>query len=1068
MTGANDRGFEKSAAAQTLRMRAEAKVATGKKPFTDMSASEMSTLIHELRIHQVELEMQNEELRNSQAETERSRKAYQDLWELSPVGYLVVEFSGRVTAVNRAAQRLFGRPEKTLLNERFSTLVTPDSQVPVHLMFERALETGSVEKQEITILKPDGASRICLLEIRSLGGAPGREQIQAVLTDITRQKRVEDDLRKNEQEKTSILDSLVEHVVYQDREMRILWANRAACESVQMKREDLLGRHCHEIWADRRSPCEDCPVRKAHDTEQPQQVEKMTSDGRWWYIQGHQVRDHNGRVMGMTEITLDITDRKRAEEKLCNVKDELEVRVEQRTADLAEVNEKLRQEIEERKRSEKKLHEAKNLLSNTFNAIQDMVVVIDKDFRVSMSNWKGHDFISKKDRRGHPYCYEVFMHRNKPCRPCHATEVFAGGETKQLEVTNPIDGKIRDIRVFPMLDDKGKVVAVIEHLRDITELKQSEIALQESEEKYRQLFENESDAVMIFDAETLRFEDANRATLDLYGYSKEEFLTLTVADVTAEKEKTRIAVKNLKSGEIGGKYVPLRYFKKKDGSVFPGEINAGDFISKGRKKIIGAVRDITERVNAQEKLEKSEARYRALSDATFEAIFISENGICLDTNQRATELLGYDYNELIGIFGTHVIAPEFKERVEKNMLSNYEKPYEAIAQKKDGSKLHVEICGKMMRYEGKDVRMTVVRDISEQKLVLEALRESEKRYRNLFNSIPIGLYRTTAEGTILDVNPAMVDILGCQDRNILLQAKSPETYIDPDDRKHLQRLMEEQGFVHDFTVQLRRYDGKSIWVTINTTIVLDTDSQMTYYEGAMADISARKASEERIHQLSQQLMQAQEDERQMISRELHDRIAQDLSTLLIGLNTLFDYHPNIIPEVRKKALEFSEILHRTIGAVRDLSYELRPPGLDDMGLIAALSMYCEEFAEKSSLKVDFQSIGMSALRMDFDTEMNLYRLIQEGLNNICRHAAAGQAFVKLVGTYPNIILRIEDDGKGFDVEERTRSADSEKRMGLRSMAERVRLIQGEMQIRSQPGKGTRILIKFPYQGKRDD
>jgi PAS domain S-box-containing protein len=417
MTGANDPGFGKTAAGQMLRKRAEEKVAAGNKPYKDISAPEMSALIHELRIHQVELEMQNEELRKSQAETERSRKAYQDLWELSPVGYLIVDFIGRVTVVNRAAQRLFGRPEDALLKARFSTLVVPENQVPVHLMFERALETGIVEKQEIRILQPDGAIHICLLEVRSLGGQPGREQIQAVLTDITQQKRTEDDLRKKEQEKTAILDSLVEHVVYQDREMKILWANRAACESLQMKREDLLGRNCHEVWAGRRSPCEDCSVIKARETGQPQQVEKMTTDGRWWYIQGHPVRDHNGHVMGTTEITLDITDRKRAEEELRNAKDELEVRVEQRTAELAEVNQKLRLEIEERKRSGEELHKTKNLLSNTFNAIQDMVTVIDIDFRIRMSNWKGHDYISEKDRQGYPCCYEVFMHRNKPCNP---------------------------------------------------------------------------------------------------------------------------------------------------------------------------------------------------------------------------------------------------------------------------------------------------------------------------------------------------------------------------------------------------------------------------------------------------------------------------------------------------------------------------------------------------------------------------------------------------------------------------------------------------------------------------
>ena len=196
MTGKNDPGFGKTTAGQMLRKRAEEKIAAGDKPFEDMLASEMSTLIHELRIHQIELEMQNEELRKSQAETERSRKAYQDLWELSPVGYLIVDFSGRVTAVNRAAQRLFGRPEDALLNERFATLETPENQVPVHLMIERAVETGIAERQEIRIKKPDGAIHICLLEVRSLDDKSGREQIQAVLTDITRQKRAEDNLKK--------------------------------------------------------------------------------------------------------------------------------------------------------------------------------------------------------------------------------------------------------------------------------------------------------------------------------------------------------------------------------------------------------------------------------------------------------------------------------------------------------------------------------------------------------------------------------------------------------------------------------------------------------------------------------------------------------------------------------------------------------------------------------------------------------------------------------------------------------------------------------------------------------
>jgi len=565
MTGEKDPGSGKTAAAQTLRKHAEAKVAAGNKSFTDMSASEMSNLIHELRIYQVELEIQNEEL------------------------------------------------------------------------------------------------------------------------------------RKSEQEKITILDSLVEHVVYQDREMKILWANRAACESVRMKREDLLGQYCHEVWADRKSPCEDCPVRKAHDTKQPQKVEKMTPDGRWWYIQGHQVRDHNGHVMGTTEITLDITDRKRAEEALCKAKDELGLRVEQRTAELAEVNEKLRQEIEVRKRSEEDLHETKSLLSNTFNALQDLVLVIDKDLRVRLSNWKDHDYISEKDRQDHPYCYEVFMNRKKPCSPCHAMEVFTTGETNQLVITNPIDGKIRDIRVFPIFDDNGKVVAVIEHFRDISDQRQAE---------------------------------------------------------------------------------------------------------------------------------------------------------------------------------------------------------------------------------------------------------------------------------------------------------------------------------------------------------------------------------EHIHLLSHQLMQAQEDERQMISRELHDTVAQELSAAKMECHLIYGELLNDRPLEAQRIKGAVGILQKSIIGVRNMAYELRPPGLEKLGLVETVYRFCEEFTQMWGVPVDFQSAGLKNLKLDYINQINFYRLVQEGLTNIRKHAAASRVTVKLTAAFPNIVLRIEDNGRGFDVQKRAAAAGQEKRMGLRSMHERVKLLNGQMKLQSKPGRGTKVSIKLPIVEKK--
>jgi len=226
----------------------------------------------------------------------------------------------------------------------------------------------------------------------------------------------------------------------------------------------------------------------------------------------------------------------------------------------------------------------------------------------------------------------------------------------------------------------------------------------------------------------------------------------------------------------------------------------------------------------------------------------------------------------------------------------------------------------------------------------------------------------------------------------------------------------------------------------------------------------RKRSETQIRTLTRKLMKTQEDERRMISRELHDRVGQDLSGIKMALETLFDPHPSGEAGIRTKASQLAKLLDRAIFTVRDLAYELRPPGLDEMGLVQALSMFCDDFAEKTMIHIDFHSVGIEKMKLDFNTRINLYRMIQEGLNNILKHAGATRAAVKLTAAYPHIILRIEDNGKGFDVEKRAREIDSEKRMGLRSLQERTDLLGGVMIVASKPGQGTKILIKLPYTG----
>jgi len=232
------------------------------------------------------------------------------------------------------------------------------------------------------------------------------------------------------------------------------------------------------------------------------------------------------------------------------------------------------------------------------------------------------------------------------------------------------------------------------------------------------------------------------------------------------------------------------------------------------------------------------------------------------------------------------------------------------------------------------------------------------------------------------------------------------------------------------------------------------------------EIIDRKRAGDQIRRLTHQLMMAQESERQRISRELHDVLGQELSALKISLDTFFDNQPEAPPETRQRLSEFSKILKGAITTVRDLSHTLRSAGLDKRGLVSTVRLYCEEFSRRKRLKVDFFATGIDESRLDFNTKINLYRMIQEGLNNVKKHADANHVTIRLVESFPNIILGIEDDGKGFEVQNRLVSALDEKRMGLGSMKERVALLGGKMRIESRAMQGTKILIEIRIKGKK--
>lgn len=229
------------------------------------------------------------------------------------------------------------------------------------------------------------------------------------------------------------------------------------------------------------------------------------------------------------------------------------------------------------------------------------------------------------------------------------------------------------------------------------------------------------------------------------------------------------------------------------------------------------------------------------------------------------------------------------------------------------------------------------------------------------------------------------------------------------------------------------------------------------------DITERKQAEESIHYLTHELMMAQEQERHKISLELHDTVAQELVSLKIGLGNLRrDLSRNPVSDLSQNFSELSEMLQKSLESIRALCYNLRPPDLEHLGLVQAIQEHCEEIAAQTGLHIDFKAAGIEDANLNYETAINLYRIVQEALANTWRHARAINVGIRLVASYPKIILRLNDDGQGFNVAEKAALNQTGRRMGLLGMKERVAFLEGEMQLESESGKGTKIIIEIPW------
>ncbi|SNR75404.1 Histidine kinase-, DNA gyrase B-, and HSP90-like ATPase [Humidesulfovibrio mexicanus] len=219
--------------------------------------------------------------------------------------------------------------------------------------------------------------------------------------------------------------------------------------------------------------------------------------------------------------------------------------------------------------------------------------------------------------------------------------------------------------------------------------------------------------------------------------------------------------------------------------------------------------------------------------------------------------------------------------------------------------------------------------------------------------------------------------------------------------------------------------------------------------------------------LSRELIKAQETERLRIATELHDHLAQDLATLKMDLGGLLDPPGPDAESLPRQLASLADRLSAAITAIRDLAYDLLPPGLEDLGLVRTMSRYCADFATRTGIAVDFYADGMDGLRLGFETQIHIYRMVQESLTNIRKHAHATQVTVRMVHSHPSVIVRVEDNGQGVDLEKRQEEFREARRMGLWGMRERARLLGGLMSLRSRPGRGMLVHIEIPVENRNN-
>jgi PAS domain S-box-containing protein len=594
--------------------------------------------------------------------------------------------------------------------------------------------------------------------------------------------------------------------------------------------------------------------------------------------------------------------------------------------------------------------------------------------------------------------------------------------------------------------------------------------LRERDRRYRVLFESAGDGIFLMRGS--QFMDCNQKALELFGCGREQIIGNTPIAFSppqqangsdsqeAALERIRLA---LEGQTLRFEWQHLRL----DGTPFEAEVALNRLEIAGEAHLLALVRDVTERKRVDQALRESEAHFRRFIETVPIGVYrTTPDGRVLMANPALLGMLGYDsWQELASRnleaegFEPGYPRSAFRERIERE---DEIRGLEAAWKRRDGSVAFVREFarafrgddGRVLHYDG------VVEDVTERRRAAEALLESQALLDSIVNSTSDLIWSVDAKSLrLLSFNHGFVDFFL---QRLGIGAKAgmrPEDLLPTDDLKRqwaefYQRALREGSFTIEYqmktaprTLQLSFNVLKRAGVVFGVSVFAEDITERTRAEREL------QRSFEQLRALAGRLQSIREEERNRLAREIHDQLGQSLTAIKIGLSSLVHDLP---ADKRQGSESVLNLIDQTIHSVRRISTELRPLILDDLGLVAAVEWAGEEFEARTRTKCRLD-LPPEDVFIDQERATALFRILQETLTNVARHASATRVNIRLTKKEGGLHLEIRDNGKGISEEQLSAG----RSLGILGMRERALLLGGELIISGVPGQGTVVSVRIP-------